>query len=88
MSAAALMPTLRTVDADFEARFAQRLQWSAQTDEAIEQRVAQLLTDVRDRGDQALLEATRQFDRMPTASMASLTIDAHDMAQAFANLPA
>ena len=88
MSAAALLPTLRTADADFEARFAQRLQWSAQTDEAIEQRVAQLLTDVRDRGDQALLEATRQFDRMPTASMASLTIDAHDMAQAFANLPA
>ncbi len=88
MSAAALLPTLRTADADFEARFAQRLQWSAQTDEAIEQRVSQLLTDVRDRGDQALLEATRQFDRMPTASMASLTIDAHDMAQAFANLPA
>ena len=88
MSAAALLPTLRTADADFEARFAQRLQWSAQTDEAIEQRVAQLLTDVRDRGDQALLEATRQFDRMPTASMAALTIDAHDMAQAFANLPA
>src|SRR6056300_826483 len=88
MSAAALLPTLRTADADFEARFAQRLQWSAQTDEAIEQRVAQLLKDVRDRGDQALLEATRQFDRMPTASMASLTIDAHDMAQAFANLPA
>ena len=88
MNAAALLPTLRTADADFEARFAQRLQWSAQTDEAIEQRVAQLLTDVRDRGDQALLEATRQFDRMPTASMASLTIDAHDMAQAFANLPA
>lgn len=87
MNAAALLPTLRTADADFEARFAQRLQWSAQTDEAIEQRVAQLLTDVRDRGDQALLEATRQFDRMPTASMASLTIDAHDMAQAFANLP-
>jgi histidinol dehydrogenase len=88
MSAAALLPTLRTADAGFEARFAQRLQWSAQTDEAIEQRVAQLLTDVRDRGDQALLEATRQFDRMPTASMASLTIDAHDMAQAFTNLPA
>ncbi|MDA1329010.1 MAG: histidinol dehydrogenase [Proteobacteria bacterium] len=88
MNAAALLPTLRTADADFEARFAQRLQWSAQTDEAIEQRVAQLLTDVRDRGDLALLEATRQFDRMPTASMASLTIDAHDMAQAFANLPA
>ena len=87
MNAAALLPTLRTADADFEARFAQRLQWSAQTDEAIEQRVAQLLTDVRDRGDLALLEATRQFDRMPTASMASLTIDAHDMAQAFANLP-
>ena len=87
MNAAALLPTLRTADADFEARFAQRLQWSAQTDEAIEQRVAQLLNDVRDRGDLALLEATRQFDRMPTASMASLTIDAHDMAQAFANLP-
>jgi histidinol dehydrogenase len=88
MSQSVLLPTLRTTEADFESRFAARLQWSAQTDDAIEARVAQLIADVRERGDDALLEATRQFDRMPNASMASLTLDAEAMAAAFASLPA
>ena len=39
---------LRTTDADFEARFQQRLHWSAATDAAIEQRVAEAVARERE----------------------------------------
>ena len=45
---------LRTTDAGFEADFQRLLHWSAETDQAIEQRVAEILADVRARGDAAV----------------------------------
>ncbi len=42
--------------------FQPRLHWSAETDAAIEQRVADILADVRTRGDAAVLEYTNRFD--------------------------
>ncbi len=47
---------LSSVSATFEADFAARLHWSADQDAAIEQRVADILADVRQRGDAAVLE--------------------------------
>jgi histidinol dehydrogenase len=73
---------LRTSEAAFEAEFARVLHWSAETDEAIEQRVARILADVRARGDAAVLEYTARFDGLHAASMAELEIgrDALDAA--------
>ena len=48
--------------ATFEADFKARLHWSAETDAAIEQRVADILADVQRRGDAAVLEYTARFD--------------------------
>jgi histidinol dehydrogenase len=65
---------LSTARPDFEAAF-QRLQhWSAETDAAIETRVAEIIADVRARGDAALLELTARFDGVQAASMAALEI--------------
>ena len=47
---------LNTVAADFEAQFQALQHWSAETDAAIERRVAEIIADVRARGDAALLE--------------------------------
>ena len=52
---------LSTAQADFETLFQQRLHWSADTDAAIEQRVADILADVKARGDAAVLDYTRRF---------------------------
>ena len=65
---------LDTRASSFEAEFARVLHWSAETDDAIEQRVAQILADVKARGDTALLEYTERFDRLKAASVASLEI--------------
>lgn len=65
---------LATAAADFEAEFARVLHWSAETDAAIETRVADILVDVEKRGDAAVLEYTQRFDGLAAASMAELEI--------------
>jgi len=65
---------LDTSGADFAAEFERVLHWSAETDGAIEERVASILADVQQRGDAAVLEYTRRFDGLEVASVASLEI--------------
>ena len=55
---------LSTASANFEAEFKARLHWSAEADAAIEQVVADVLADVQRRGDEAVLEYTKRFDRL------------------------
>ncbi|MFZ5474005.1 MAG: histidinol dehydrogenase, partial [Pseudomonadota bacterium] len=49
--------------ADFQKRLADLLSFSADTDAAIHQAVAEILDAVRRRGDAAVVEYTRRFDR-------------------------
>jgi len=82
-----LVRRLDTADADFEAQFERVLHWSADTDAQIEQRVAQILADVRARGDDAVLDATRRFDRLDAASVGALELGADALRAAFESLP-
>ncbi len=79
---------LDTAAADFEAEFARLKQWSAETDAAIEGRVAAIIADVRLRGDAALLELTAQLDGVQALSMAELEIGAAELRAAFDAIPA
>jgi len=79
---------LSTASAGFEAAFKARLHWSADTDAAIEHRVAEILADVRARGDAAVLEYTRRFDGLDASSVQALELTQADFKQAFDSLPA
>ncbi len=65
---------LATTAADFEAGLQRVLHWSAETDAAIETRVAEIVADVRARGDAAVLELTARFDGVQAESVAALEI--------------
>ncbi|GAB2467584.1 histidinol dehydrogenase [Comamonas humi] len=78
---------LSTADAGFEAAFAERLHWSADTDAAIEQRVAEILADVQQRGDAAVLDYTARFDGLQAAGMAALELKQDELKAAFDGLP-
>jgi histidinol dehydrogenase len=78
---------LRTDSADFETAFQARLHWSADTDAAIEQRVADILADVQKRGDAAVLEYTQRFDGLAATDMAALELTAAELKAAFDGLP-
>jgi histidinol dehydrogenase len=79
---------LSTASSTFEAEFKARLHWSAQDDAAIEQRVAGILADVRERGDAAVLEYTNRFDGLGAASMQALELTQSELKAAFESLPA
>jgi histidinol dehydrogenase len=79
---------LNTADAGFEAAFAARLHWSADTDAAIEQRVADILADVQKRGDTAVLEYTQRFDGLQAADVKALEITQGQLQAALDGLPA
>jgi histidinol dehydrogenase len=79
---------LNTADAGFEAAFAARLHWSADTDAAIEQRVADILADVQRRGDAAVLEYTQRFDGLQALDVKALEITQAELKAALDSLPA
>ena len=78
---------LSTQDADFEARFQARLHWSADTDAAIEQRVADILADVQQRGDAAVLDYTARFDGLNAGSVSALELTQAELKAAFDAIP-
>ena len=79
---------LSCADSTFDAQFKARLHWSAATDAAIEQRVADILTDVQQRGDAAVLEYTARFDGLSVASMSELELTQAELKAAFEAIPA
>jgi histidinol dehydrogenase len=79
---------LSTADAGFEAAFQARLHWSDDTDAQVEQRVGEILAEVRSRGDAAVLDYTARFDALQVASLAELELPQHELKSAFDALPA
>jgi histidinol dehydrogenase len=88
MNSIATPARLSTASSQFDAEFKARLHWSAETDASIEQRVADILRDVLQRGDAAVLDYTACFDGLQVASMAALELTQAELKQAFDTLPA
>ena len=87
MPSALNIPVLKTTDASFEAAFQTRLHWSGETDSAIEDRVAEIITAVRAQGDVAVLAYTEKFDALSASRMSDLEITQSEMKVAFDGLP-
>jgi histidinol dehydrogenase len=79
---------LSTASAGFDAEFKARLHWSADADAAIEKVVADILADVQRRGDEAVLEYTRRFDRLDATTLSELELTQAELKAAFESLPA
>jgi histidinol dehydrogenase len=87
MKLVALPVRLSTASATFEEEFRARQHWSAQTDADVEQRVAQILSDVRERGDAAVLEYSNRYDGLAATSIASLELTQAELKSAYDGLP-
>jgi histidinol dehydrogenase len=78
---------LSTRDADFDRRLAGLLAFENTQDQGVEDTVAAILREVKARGDDAVLEYTRKFDRLEARSLAELEIGKADLERALAALP-
>jgi histidinol dehydrogenase len=79
---------LDTAAADFEARFTALVDYDEAVDPQLEQTVAEILADVRTRGDAALIEYTQRFDDLACASASDLELSAARIAGAAQSLTA
>ena len=64
----------RTTDPQFEAEFARLLDRAQSTDPKVEATVKEIIAEIRARGDEALIEYTRRFDRREVSSVTDLEI--------------
>ncbi len=74
--------------ADFDQALAQLIATDTAPDRAIETRVDEILEAVRQRGDEALLDYTRRFDRVPAQAVGELEIRPEQMQTALSALGA
>ncbi len=72
----------------FDAELDKLLAFEEAADEKLEATVAGILADVRKRGDGAVLEYTRKFDRLPLANAAEMELSRNELRIAFEGLPA
>jgi len=74
--------------AGFNEELARLLAFEETADEKLEATVAAILADVKKRGDAAVLEYTRKFDRLPLENAAALELPQHELRAAFDGLSA
>ena len=79
---------LDTREPDFDRRLGALTALEAAQDEGVESAVADIIADVRARGDAALLEYTRRFDRVAAQRITELEIPRPALEGALAGLPA
>ncbi len=73
---------LSTTQPDFDAQLAGLLAFELAQDPQVEATVAAILADVKARGDAALLEYTRRFDRIEVANVAALEVPKAELQKA------
>ncbi len=79
---------LRSNQPDFDAQLRALLAFESAQDASIESTVAEILDDVKTRGDAALLDYTRRFDRLESASVAALEVPDAELRAALDRIPA
>jgi histidinol dehydrogenase len=74
-------------DANFRQDLEQLLAFETAQDDHIDKVVADILRDVKARGDEAVLEYTRRFDRLNAQGMSELELSKAELASALESLP-
>jgi histidinol dehydrogenase len=88
MSAQIKIKRLKSQDAGFKEILLSSLSLPMADDDAIEATVAKILLAVKEKGDEAVLAFTKQFDRLNVASVSELEIGRKDLEQAYKALSA
>lgn len=78
---------LDAAQADFWSQLDMLLDWEGVSDEAVTNIVKEILSAVKTRGDEAVLEYSRRFDRVKAEKMADLEISLDRAKAALENIP-
>ncbi len=79
---------LTTLDPEFDAKFSELVAVDSSVDPEITKRAEAIVLDVKERGDEAVLEYTNRFDRTSASSVEEFRITQEQLQEAFDTLPA
>lgn len=79
---------LSTIDASFDQDLKALLAFETAQDDSVDAVVANILKDVKARGDVAVLECTNRFDKTNASTMAELELSKAELVAALESLPA
>jgi len=83
-----MMLRLDSAAPDFAEHLATLTAWHEQSDPAVVATAEEIIAELRTRGDSALLDYTRRFDRLDCSEAAELELDAERLTQALDNIGA
>jgi histidinol dehydrogenase len=75
-----------SVDKDFDGKLQKLLDWQKTENSKIDHQVGEILTNIRQKGDIALVEYTNQFDNRNISSIKDLIVSSDQMTQALQNI--
>ena len=75
-----------SIDKDFDSKLQKLLDWQNTENSKIDHQVGEILTNVRQKGDIALVEYTNQFDHRNVSSIKNLIVPSDQMSQALQNI--
>jgi len=78
---------LSTTDSDFQQQLDRLLAWESVSDGAVNSTVNEIIANIRQRGDEALLEYTNRFDGWNAAGAADLEVPLARLEQAWNTIP-
>lgn len=81
------MKQLNTKDANFWKQLEALLAWESVSDTAVSETVSDILAQVKARGDEAVVEFSRRFDRVEAATLADLEIPLSHAQAALERIP-
>ena len=81
-----MIARLSTQQADFQEKLSKLLAWESVSSTDIAQTVDDIIANIRQNGDQALIDYTNKFDGMDVSDISALTVDQSALKKAFDSL--
>jgi histidinol dehydrogenase len=75
-----------SIDKDFDSKLQKLLNWQKTENSKIDHQVGEILTNIRQKGDIALVEYTNQFDNRNVSAIRDLIVSFDQMSQALQNI--
>ncbi len=81
-----MITQLSSTQADFQEKLSKLLAWESVSNTDVAQTVDAIIANIRQNGDQALIDYTNKFDGMNVSDISSLTVDQSALKKAFDSL--
>lgn len=82
-----MINTLDSSQPDFQSQLQSLLSWEGVSDKSVESLVNEIITNIRNNGDSALLDYSVKFDNISASAIDELVIDLNETKSAFEGLP-